>query len=230
MFRQEERVLDVLSVGKAYPAADGTRRVLQDVTLSVATSELVVVMGDSGVGKTTLLNLIAGIDQPDSGSVRLDGDALESMDERARTLLRRRKLGFVFQAFHLLPYLSVADNIRLPLLLNGEDSDAAHARVQSLLDSVGLSGRGTDWPSRLSGGQMQRVAIARALAHRPRLVLADEPTGNLDPTTATSVLALLRKQLKQDGASAVIVTHSEATAAMGDRVLRLTLGGLEPVR
>jgi putative ABC transport system ATP-binding protein len=201
------------------------RRVLSDLSYTLAAGEYVAVMGESGVGKSTLLNLIAGLDTADGGEIVLDGVAMSALDDNAATQLRRQKMGFVFQAFHVLPHLTLLQNIALPLLLNG----APLERAQQMLDAVGLQGRGDDFPRQLSGGELQRVAIARALAHRPALLLADEPTGNLDPDTAHGVLMLLRDEIKQNGASAIIVTHSHAAAASADRVLILTADGLQPV-
>jgi putative ABC transport system ATP-binding protein len=171
-----------------------------------------------------LLNLIAGLDCADSGSVLLDGRAIEQLDDNAATRLRRQKLGFVFQAFHVLPHLTLAQNVALPLLLN----DLPAAGALDMLAAVGLGGRGDDFPRDLSGGELQRVAIARALVHRPTLILADEPTGNLDPATAHEVLGLFRAQSKATGAATIMVTHSEAAAAVADRVLVLSDGGLHP--
>ena len=205
---------------------DADRRVLQDVTLRVEAGEYVAIMGESGAGKSTLLNLIAGLDRPDSGSVLIDGVDLGSLDDDARTLLRRRRMGFVFQAFHLLPYLSVSRNVALPLALNGIGGAAADHRLGELLAAVGLADRADSMPAELSGGEMQRVAIVRALAHRPAVLLADEPTGNLDPRIASSVLTLLREQAKRDGAAGILVTHSAAAAASADRVYVLEGGRL----
>ena len=183
-------------------------------------------MGESGAGKSTLLNLIAGLDRPDSGTVLIDGVDLGTLDDDGRTLLRRRRMGFVFQAFHVLPYLSVARNVALPLALNGIGGPAADYRLGELLAAVGLADRADSAPGELSGGEMQRVAIARALAHRPAVLLADEPTGNLDPRIASSVLALLRDQVKHDGAAGILVTHSAVAAATADRVYVLENGQL----
>ena len=205
---------------------DAERPVLQDVTLQVAAGEYVAIMGESGAGKSTLLNLIAGLDRPDSGTVLIDGVDLGTLDDDGRTLLRRRRMGFVFQAFHVLPYLSVARNVALPLALNGISGPAADYRLGELLAAVGLADRADSAPGELSGGEMQRVAIARALAHRPAVLLADEPTGNLDPRIASSVLTLLRDQVKHDGAAGILVTHSAMAAATADRVYVLENGQL----
>jgi putative ABC transport system ATP-binding protein len=205
---------------------DAERPVLQDITLQVASGEYVAIMGESGAGKSTLLNLIAGLDRPDSGTVFIDGVDLGTLDDDGRTLLRRRRMGFVFQAFHVLPYLSVARNVALPLALNGIGGPAADCRLGELLAAVGLADRADSAPGELSGGEMQRVAIARALAHRPAVLLADEPTGNLDPRIASSVLTLLRDQVKHDGAAGILVTHSAVAAATADRVYVLENGRL----
>jgi putative ABC transport system ATP-binding protein len=202
----------------------GERIVLSSLDFTLAPGEYVAVMGESGVGKSTLLNLIAGLDHADGGELLIDGVAMSGLDDDAATLLRRQKLGFIFQAFHILPHLTLQQNVALPLLLNG----LPLARATELLAAVGLAGRGADFPRQLSGGELQRVAIARALVHRPRLLLADEPTGNLDPDTAHDVLRLLREEIKASGASAIMVTHSHAAAASADRVLMLTRDGLHP--
>jgi putative ABC transport system ATP-binding protein len=201
----------------------GDATVFRGVDLDVAAGEFVAIVGESGVGKSTLLNCMAGLDSWDDGSVQVDGQDLAFMDEDARALLRRGKIGFVFQAFHVLPHLDVAQNVALPLLLLGRP-DAA--RVEGMLEAVGLQGLGTRLPAQLSGGQLQRVAIARALVHAPRLVLADEPTGNLDPATAARVLDVLAGETRRQGASLVLVTHSESAAARADRVLHLTSEGI----
>lgn len=218
-------MLTVEHLRKSFAA--GTRRsVLQDVSLTLAAGEYVAIMGESGAGKSTLLNLIAGLDTPDAGRILLGGKDLTVLDDAARTLLRRSRMGFVFQAFHLLPHLSVERNIALPLALNGVTGQPARTRVEEMLAAVGLSGRGHSAPAELSGGEMQRVAVARALVHKPQLVLADEPTGNLDAESAAEVLELLRAQLKRDGACGILVTHSTIAAATTDRLYRLTVGGV----
>jgi putative ABC transport system ATP-binding protein len=211
--------LDIQQLAKHY----GDSPVFRNVSLSLAPGEFVAIVGESGVGKSTLLNCMAGLDSWDQGSVHLQGHNLGELNDEQRALLRRRHVGFVFQAFHVLPHLDVAQNVGLPLLLLGQHDDA---RVQHMLDAVGLSGLGQRLPQQLSGGQLQRVAMARALVHRPALVLADEPTGNLDPATAARVMDALLAQTRAQGSSLVLVTHSEAAAARADRVLKLHADGL----
>jgi putative ABC transport system ATP-binding protein len=218
-------MLAVERVNKSFAGAR-SRVVLHDVSLQLAAGEYIAVMGESGAGKSTLLNLIAGLDVPDSGRIVVAGQDIAALDDTGRTRLRRARMGFVFQAFHLLPHLSVARNVGLPLALNGAANTAIAARVEEMLAAVGMLDRQHDSPNQLSGGEMQRVAIARALAHRPSLVLADEPTGNLDADSAAEVLALLRAQLERDNAAGILVTHSEVAAATAQRVFRLTQRGL----
>ena len=201
-----------------------TTPVFEGVSLRVARGEFVALLGESGVGKSTLLNCIAGLDEADGGQVLINGQALTTLDDNARARLRREQLGFVFQAFHVLPHLTVAENVSLPLRLLKRLDDT---RLAQVLDAVGLSGLGARLPAQLSGGQLQRVAIARAVVHSPGLILADEPTGNLDPGTADKVMALLRTQVREAGAACLLVTHSAAAAAAADRVLRLTPRGVE---
>lgn len=220
-------MLSLRHLVKTYPGAS-TRRVLNDISLELAPGECIAIMGDSGVGKSTLLNLIAGLDVPDDGDVVLEGASLRALDDEGRTLLRRSRIGFVFQAFHLLPHMSVAANVGLPLALNGTPVDESRERVLALLAAVGLADRAHSLPRELSGGEMQRVAVARAVVHRPALVLADEPTGNLDAESAALVLALLREQARHSNAMLILVTHSLTAAHTMDRVLRLTPDGLEP--
>ncbi|MDR7377806.1 putative ABC transport system ATP-binding protein [Rhodoferax ferrireducens] len=211
--------LVVDALGKRY----GDSTVFSNVSLRVAPGEFVAIVGESGVGKSTLLNCMAGLDSWDSGSVHIAGTNLGTLDNDARALLRRQQVGFVFQAFHVLPHLDVAQNVALPLMLLGQQDDA---RVQDLLTEVGLGGLGARLPQQLSGGQLQRVAIARALVHRPALLLADEPTGNLDPTTAAKVMDALLAQTRAQGAALVLVTHSQAAAARADRILQLRADGI----
>ena len=211
--------LAVKNLAKRY----GDAVVFANVSLEVAAGEFVAIVGESGVGKSTLLNCLAGLDSWDDGTVSMDGIDIDSLDDEARALLRRHRIGFVFQAFHVLPHLDVAQNVGLPLMLLKQQDDG---RVQQMLDAVGLSGLGGRLPQQLSGGQLQRVAIARALVHRPAFLLADEPTGNLDPTTAARVMDVLLAQTREHGASLVLVTHSVTAAARADRVLHLTNEGI----
>ena len=185
-------------------------------------------MGESGTGKSTLLNLVAGLDTADAGQIRITGTDLAGLGDDARTTLRLTAIGFVFQAFHILPHLTLAQNIALPLALAHHDAAPALAAADAMLAKVGLPGRGADYPAQLSGGELQRIAIARALIHRPALILADEPTGNLDPETAARILALLQSAVRASGAAAVIVTHSDRAAAIADRTLVLSAAGLAP--
>lgn len=212
-------MLQVHRLGKSY----GNTPVFHDVSLHLARGEFVALLGESGVGKSTLLNCIAGLDQADRGRIELAGRDLSTLDERARALMRRTEIGFVFQAFHVLPHLSVAENIELPLRLQGRPDSA---RVGTLLDAVGLADLGDRLPAQLSGGQLQRVAIARAVVHSPALILADEPTGNLDPATAARVLKVLHDQVRQTGAACLLVTHSQAAATSADRILHLSTSGV----
>ena len=214
-------MLELRDLTKTYAG----RTVLGGLSHHFKAGEFVAIMGESGVGKSTLLNLIAGLDAPDSGAILVDGQAMAALDDNAATALRRTRMGFIFQAFHVLPHLTLAQNVALPLLLNNQGQQ----RATEMLDAVGLAGRGGDFPRQLSGGEMQRVAIARALVHRPALVLADEPTGNLDPETADSILALLRAEIKASGASAIMVTHSHAAAEKADKTLILSRSGLKLV-
>ena len=211
--------LVISHLGKRY----GDVPVFKHVSLRLAAGEFVAIMGESGVGKSTLLNCMAGLDTWNHGSVLLDGLDLSRQSDDQLARLRREKTGFVFQAFHVLPHLSVAQNVALPLMLLNQHNNA---RVQAMLEAVGLQDLGERLPQQLSGGQLQRVAIARALVHRPMLVLADEPTGNLDPRTAERVMDALVSQTRAHGAAMVLVTHSKAAAARADRVLLLTAEGL----
>jgi len=206
----------------------GAQAVFSGVDLAVEAGEFVAIVGESGVGKSTLLNGIAALEPMDGGQVLLQGHDWLRLGEAEAARLRRRHLGFVFQAFHVLPHLDVAQNVALPLVLLQAGAEAP-ARVAEALRAVGLAGLGERLPQQLSGGQLQRVAIARALVHQPRLILADEPTGNLDPETASAILDVLIGQTRAQGAACVMVTHSRMAAARADRVLRLTRTGLQPV-
>jgi len=212
-------VLRLTAVTKRF----GARTVLNAVSLEVAAGEYVGIVGDSGIGKSTLLNVIAGLEPVDSGTILFQGRELSALSDEALAHLRRDAFGFVFQAFHVLPHLSVEENVALPLLLRGSND---RARARAMLASVGLEGREAAAPRELSGGELQRVAIARALVGAPRLVLADEPTGNLDPDNARQVLGLFRNEVKTKGAAAILATHSEHAAAGCDRAYRLTAEGL----
>ncbi len=215
-------MLEVSALAKSY----GDALVFRQVSLRVAPGEFVVLIGESGVGKSTLLNCIAGLDDADAGDIVLRDHSVPALDGDARARLRREHLGFVFQAFHVLPHLTVHDNVALPLLLLQRADDA---RVELLLDRVGLHGLGARMPAQLSGGQLQRVALARALVHRPTLILADEPTGNLDPLNAQRTLELLAEQVRAEGAGCLLVTHSAAAARLADRVLQLRVDGIAEV-
>lgn len=216
-------VLKITSLKKSVP---GGRVLFEGLNLELQGGEFVAIMGESGVGKSTFLNLIAGLDQADDGAVAIDGVDLAGLNDDARTLLRRDHIGFVFQAFHILPHLTLGQNVALPLVLQRIPGDEALTRAREMMEAVGLGGRADDYPRQLSGGELQRVAIARALVHRPGLLLADEPTGNLDPETATRVLKVFADQVRRSGAAAVLVTHSEVAAAVADRTLTLAPSGL----
>jgi len=216
-------MLDVTGLVKTVP---GGRTLFEGLDLSLARGEFVAVTGESGAGKSTLLNLVAGLDSPDAGNVRIDGIDIAGLDDDGRTRLRRDRIGFVFQAFHVLPHLDLAHNVALPLALQGHDAHASLVAAEAMLASVGLGGRGDAYPRELSGGELQRVAVARALVHRPGLILADEPTGNLDPDTAARTLALFVGQVRDAGAAVLLVTHSAVAASAADRTLVLSPTGL----
>lgn len=220
-------MLTIRNLNKSYAGAR-RRAVLRDINLDLARGEYIAIMGESGIGKSTLLNLIAGLDVPDSGSITLGGAEFTTLDDDARTLLRRDRMGFVFQAFHLLPHLTIEQNAALPLVLGGSAPDQCALRTRELLVAVGIAGLAASYPRELSGGEMQRVAIVRALVHRPQLVLADEPTGNLDPDSAHQVLQVLREQIMGNAGAGILVTHSATAASTADRVYVLTADGLLP--
>ncbi len=216
-------VLALQGLTKGYRS--GANPVLNHLDLTLQAGEYLAIMGESGAGKSTLLNLIAGLERPDAGRVQFEGLDLTALDDAALTRLRRAKMGFVYQAFHLLPHLRVWQNVALPLDLLG--SPQRRARALRALERLGLAGLAERYPRELSGGELQRTAIARALVHEPRLVLADEPTGNLDARSAAQVLALLRAQLHERAAAGILITHSLAAARSADRILLLTAGQLQ---
>jgi putative ABC transport system ATP-binding protein len=215
--------LSITGLAKRVP---GGRQLFAGLELAVAPGEIVAILGESGVGKSTFLNLVAGLDTADAGHIAIAGQDLAGLDDDARTRLRRQAVGFVFQAFHILPHLTLAQNIALPLVLAKTPASEALARAGAMLAAVGLGGREADFPAQISGGELQRIAIARALVHRPALILADEPTGNLDPETAAKILALFTAEVRASGAAAVIVTHSDRAAAIADRAYVLGPQGL----
>jgi putative ABC transport system ATP-binding protein len=217
----------LVNLSKAYLEGERLRVVLQDASVEFARGEFVALLGRSGSGKSTLLNLVSGIDRPDRGQVWIGGQELTAMSERDRTLFRRRQIGFVFQFFNLIPTLTVVENVALPRELNGASPRSARENAERLLDAVGLLERARTYPDKLSGGEQQRIAIARALVHDPQLVLADEPTGNLDENTGETVLALLDRLTRQAGKNLLMVTHSAESAGRADRVFHLRDGKLE---
>lgn len=224
--RDGETGLAVRGLARILP--DG-RRLFDGLDLTVRSGELVAIIGESGVGKSTLLNILAGLDGYDEGTVRVAGRDLSELDENGRTKLRREAIGFVFQAFHILPYLTLSQNVGLPLALVSSDRSEIETKAREILASVGLGQRGDGYARDLSGGELQRVAIARALVHDPMLILADEPTGNLDAETAQTVLRLFASAVRERSAAAIIVTHSRETASIADRILTLTACGLRPL-
>jgi putative ABC transport system ATP-binding protein len=218
-------LIELRALTKSVP---GGRVLFRDLSLSVAPGELVAIVGESGSGKSTLLNIAAGLDSYDAGQILIGGEDLAQLDDRGLTDLRRRRIGFVFQAFHILPYLTLRRNVALPLALATGDKREIAARADAMLDLVGLGSRGDDYARDLSGGELQRIAIARALIHKPALILADEPTGNLDTETAARILQLFADSTRNSGSAGLLVTHSAAAAAIADRTLVLTATGLAP--
>ena len=223
----EPAVLRLENLSKRY--SPDRPAIFDGIDLELRQGEYLAVMGESGVGKSTLLNLLAGLDRPDSGRVLLEGVDLSALNDDAVTLLRRRAVGFVFQAFHVLPYLSVEQNVGLPLDLLGVREPERGRRTALMLEAVGIAPLAKRFARELSGGEVQRIAIARAMVHRPRLLLADEPTGNLDPRTAAQTLALLRAQVKANAGAGILITHSRTAAETADRILVLDVGGLRPL-
>lgn len=222
--RHSSPLLRVSGLRKTVPEG---RTLFTGLDLSVSPGEFVAIIGESGAGKSTLLNLIAGLDAADEGCITLAGQVLDGLTDDERTRLRRKAIGFVFQAFHILPHLTLAQNVALPLVLQHVTGGTALESANALLADVAMPGRGNDYPSQLSGGELQRVAIARALVHQPALILADEPTGNLDPETAAKILELFSSRVRDSGASVVLVTHSRLAAAVADRTYTLTAAGLK---
>lgn len=220
-------VLTVRGLAKSYHDGRAEHVVLQDIELQVVGGECLALLGRSGCGKSTLLNLLAGIDRPDRGEVSILGEPLSRLPEPALTLLRRRHIGFIYQFFNLIPTLTVAENLALPLELNGTEDETRRHRVASLLGRIGLADRGKAFPDQLSGGEQQRVAIARALIHEPAVVLADEPTGNLDARTGEQILALLTELFREQGRTLILVTHSLAVSRIADRVLTIEGGRIK---
>ena len=219
-------MLSVSGLAKGYRAGTGVQRIFEDLSFRLQTSEVVALLGASGSGKTTLLNLLSGIDHPDAGHVEIDGTDIHALKEPDRTLLRRRDIGFVFQFFNLIPTLTVGENIALPMELTGSSAAQTQSRVAQLLADVGLAHTADRYPETLSGGEQQRTAVARALSHRPKVLLADEPTGNLDEDSGQAVISLLTGLARDQGTTMLIVTHSSTVAAAADRVLRLQHGQL----
>lgn len=215
--------LQLVSLSKSLPNG---RRLFADINLTLSAGEFVAIQGDSGIGKSTLLNLAAGLDSPNSGEVMLSGQSLAGLSEAQLTDLRAQKIGFVFQAFHVLPFLTLAQNVSLPAILTGDTRATALTKAAKMLVQLGLGERTESFVSELSGGELQRVAIARALVHAPALILADEPTGNLDPSTSREVMALMTGAVKANGAAMILVTHSAKDAAAADRRLMMTADGI----
>jgi putative ABC transport system ATP-binding protein len=222
-------MIQVDNLTRIYQTGSNRQVVFDALTFEVEKGETVALLGASGSGKTTLLNLISGIDTPDAGQVLIDGVDVHALGEPQRTLLRRRQIGFVFQFFNLIPTLTAGENVALPLELLGSDDRAARERADALLEQVGLGGLGMRYPETLSGGEQQRAAIARALVHQPAVLLADEPTGNLDEDTGRLIIDLLTALARQQGTTLLLVTHSMQVAQAADRVLRLSHGRVEAV-
>lgn len=226
----DTKAVSIHQLHHAYNRATNPRTIVDDLSLAVVPGETVAIVGRSGSGKSTLLNIIGGLEPVQQGKVHVLGQSLTDLNDSQRTALRRTHIGFIYQAFNLIPTLNVADNITLPLALAGITANKRNAILQPLLDAVGLEGRGEDYPDVLSGGEQQRVAIARALIHKPAIVLADEPTGNLDAQSGRRILALLEALVSEQGSSLLLVTHSLEVARIADRALIMTAGQLEPAQ
>ena len=226
-----EYMVSIRDLNKRYAEGDETRSVLRDVNANIREGEFVALAGPSGSGKTTLLNLISGIDTPTGGDVTIDSVPITKLSEKERTLFRRENIGFVFQFFNLIPTLNIGENLLLPLQLNHHDRNESREKVVELLEQVGLGDRLDSYPDRLSGGEKQRVAIARALVHDPKLILADEPTGNLDADTGMAIMSLLDSLVRDGGKTMIAVSHSDMVIGMADRALAMEDGRLvEKVR
>ena len=225
----QKNFIQITDLSKHFREGERIREVLQGCSLSISAGEFVAIIGKSGTGKSTLLNLISGIDRPDQGSIRINGQTLTQLDENQRTLFRRQNIGFIFQFFNLIPTLTILENVSLPLELLGQPLKSAQETAAQILDQVGLGDRLHTYPERLSGGEQQRVAIARALVHDPLIVLADEPTGNLDEETGEQVLHLLDTLTRQTGKNLIMVTHSHENAVRADRIFNLQGGCLTEV-
>ena len=229
IFMKEHSHIQLNKLTKSYQEGTKSRSVLNELQLSVQEGEMIVLLGRSGSGKSTLLNLVSGIDKPDSGEVIIGETNLAELDEKNRTLFRRKNIGFIFQSFNLISTLTAHENVLLPLKLKGDSDDSATQRASQYLEEVGLGDRGDSYPDRLSGGEQQRVAIARALAHAPMLILADEPTGNLDYETGKTILDMLQKLVRDNGRTIIIATHDRDICKIADRVVELRSGKLEDV-
>jgi putative ABC transport system ATP-binding protein len=216
--------IELKKVSKSYQEGDKQHQIFKDITLSISQGEFVALLGPSGSGKSTLLNLISGIDLPDQGEIIIDGEKINTLNEQHRTLFRRHQIGFVFQFFNLIPTLTVIENLQFPLELCGIMTSDKMQEVKHLLESLGLFDKAYRYPEQLSGGEQQRIAIARAMIHQPKLLLADEPTGNLDERTGTQVLSLLLEQAAQQLMTLLVVTHSQVVADKADRILYLKNG------
>lgn len=226
---EKEIQIKISQLSKSYTEGLKIRTVLNDLSLSVYEGEIIVLIGKSGSGKSTFLNLLAGMDLPDKGLVNYGSVSINEMKEKERTLFRRKHIGFVFQFFNLIPTLTVYENLQLPLELNDQPHEIANEKIMDLLDRVGLADRADSFPDRLSGGEQQRIAVARALIHDPELIIADEPTGNLDVNTGTQILDLLKSLISNEGKTLIMATHSTDAVSIGDRVLSLREGVLHPV-